>query len=91
MLYLKNSELEKGNGIEMRNLIGKQWKSLTEDEKTVLLNNPNAIDAETGNTCKEGDCIIDLTLELSISGKVVDGNIVINDEAVIYNPEIGIQ
>lgn len=75
----------------MRNLIGKQWKSLTEAEKTVLLNNPNAVDAATGNTCKEGDCIIDLTRELSIPGKVVDGAIVINEEAVIYNPEIGIQ
>lgn len=70
----------------MKNLIGKKWMELSETEKAELLKTPSAIDGSTGNRCINGDCIIDLTELLSIDGKVVDGVIIIDDEAVIYSP-----
>ncbi|WP_291741956.1 hypothetical protein [Clostridium sp.] len=39
----------------------------------------------TGNVVKGGDCIVDLTDTLSIVGKVVDDEIIIEDEATIYS------
>ena len=71
----------------MKNLIGKKWMELSEAEKNELLKNPSAVNGETGNRCDEGECIVDLTENMSVFGEVVDGEIVINNEAVIYNPE----
>lgn len=71
----------------MKNLIGKKWMQLSESEKSELLKNPSAINGETGNRCEDGECIIDLTENMSVFGEVVDGEIVINNEATIYNPE----
>lgn len=71
----------------MKNLIGKKWMDLTETEKAELLKNPSPVNGETGNRCEEGECIVDLTENMSIFGEVADGEIVIKNEAVIYNPE----
>ena len=35
---------------------------------------------------QDGECIIDLEYPFSVSGRLEDGEIVIDDEAVIYNP-----
>lgn len=70
----------------MKNLIGKKWMELTDVKKSELLKNPNPINGESGNRCADGDCIVDLTELLSVFGKVIDDEIVIEDDAVIYSP-----
>lgn len=70
----------------MKNLIGKKWVELTDVERSELLKNPSPISGESGNRCTDGDCIVDLTELLSVFGKVVDGEILIEDDAVIYSP-----
>ena len=66
---------------------GKKWKELSESERANFLANANAIDGRTGNNMKQdGECIIDLEYPFSVSGRLEDGEIVIDDEAVIYNP-----
>ena len=65
-------------------LHGVIWKDLNEETKQELLSNANVWD-----NVKEGECIIDLTEEFSIEGEIINGEIIINDNAIIYNPEIG--
>ena len=65
-------------------LHGVIWKDLNEETKQELLSNANVWD-----NVKEGECIIDLTEKFSVEGEIVDGEIFINENAVIYNPEIG--
>lgn len=65
-------------------LHGVIWKDLNEETKQELLSNANVWD-----NIKEGECIIDLTEKFSIEGEIVDGEIIIKDNAIIYNPEIG--
>ena len=65
-------------------LHGVIWKDLKEETKQELLSN-----ATVWDNIKEGDCIIDLTEKFSVEGEIVDGEIIINDNAIIYNPEIG--
>ena len=67
-------------------LIGKKWGELSAELQEDLLNNCNPVD----NMCeteKEGDCIIDfLEYEyVSVLGAVKDGEVVINDNAAIYD------
>lgn len=70
-----------------RDYEGMKWNELTESEKEELLRTANAIDGRTGNNMKEdGECIIDLEYPFSVPGRLEDGEIIIDDEAVIYNP-----
>lgn len=72
------------------NFLGKEWKTITEEDKKRLLSNASCIDGATGNGVVEGECIIDLTDNLSIAGKIVDDEYVIDDESIIYDPSEGI-
>ena len=65
-------------------LHGVMWKDLNKETKQELLSNANIWD-----NVKEGECIIDLREKFSVEGKIVDGEIFIKDNAIIYNPEIG--
>ena len=65
-------------------LHGVIWKDLNEETKQELLSNANVWD-----NVKEGECIIDLTEKFSVEGEIINGEIIINDNAIIYNPEIG--
>ena len=65
-------------------LHGVKWRDLNEETKKKLLSNANV----WGNV-KDGDCIIDLTEEYSVEGKIIDGEMFIKCNAVIYNPKIG--
>ena len=72
----------------MKKYIGKKWKELTKEEQYMLLSKASPFE------CCEGECIIDLTEELSVSGRVIDEYgekyIEIDDNAIIYNPKEGI-
>ena len=67
-------------------LIGKKWGELSVELQQDLLDSCNAVD-NMCETVKEGDCIIDfLEYEyVSVLGAVKDGEVVIDDEAVIYD------
>lgn len=67
---------------------GIKWKELSESEHEKLLKTANPINGITGNDMRQdGECIIDLEYPFSIPGRLEDGEIIIDDEAVIYNPE----
>ena len=76
-------EMNKGESTMIK---GKKWGELKENQKNMLLSRANCVDGVTGNNVQEGECIVDLTDELSVAGTLVDGEIVIDDEAVIYCP-----
>ena len=69
----------------MKNFEGMKWGELTTNEKEMLLKNANCVDA-TGNDTDEGECIVDLTEEYSVGGNIIDDEIIIDDNAVIYYP-----
>ena len=72
----------------MKKYIGKKWKQLTKEEQNMLLSKATPFE------CSTGECIIDLTENLSVTGEVIDTEeeryIEIDDDAIIYNPKEGI-
>lgn len=72
----------------MKKYIGKKWKQLTKEEQDMLLSKATPFE------CSVGECIIDFTEDLSVSGEVIDTEeercIEIDDDAIIYNPKEGI-
>lgn len=70
----------------MRNLKGIKWGELTEGLKEELLRNANCINAATCENVEDGECIVDLTDELSIAGEVKNGEIIIDGNSTIYSP-----
>ena len=65
-------------------LHGVIWKDLNEETKQELLSN-----ASVWDDVREGECIIDLTEKFSVEGEIVDGELIVKDNAIIYNTEIG--
>ena len=70
----------------MNKLVGIKWGKLEKATQEWLLKDCDCIKAVTVNDAYNGDCIVDLTENLSVAGKIVDGDIVIDDDAEIYNP-----
>ena len=71
-------------------ITGMKWKDLKEETKQFLLEDAVTSDGDC-NVVLNGECIVDLTSTLSVTGEVIDGEIVIDDNAIIYNPEEGIK
>ena len=67
-------------------LIGKKWGELSLGLQEDLLNNCSAVD-NMSETIDNGECIVDfLEYEyVSVLGAVKDGEVVIDDEAIIYD------
>ena len=67
-------------------LIGKKWGELSAELKEDLLSNCSAVD-NMSETIDNGECIVDfLDYEyVSVLGAVKDGEVVIDDEAIIYD------
>ena len=70
----------------MSELVGIKWGKLEKATQEYLLKNCNCVNGATGDTAYNGDCIVDLTENLSVAGKIVEGDIVIDYDAKIYNP-----
>ena len=70
----------------MSKLVGVKWGRLEKATQEWLLKDCDCINAATVNDAYNGDCIIDLTENLSVAGKIVDGDIVIDYDSKIYNP-----
>lgn len=69
----------------MNKLVGVRWGALKEETKEFLLENAYICD-----DVREGDCIVDLTNTLSVAGKIIEHEIIIDEEAIMYNPTEGI-
>lgn len=72
----------------MNKLVGVRWGDLKEETREFLLENSNVWE-----DVKEGECIFDLTNNLSVAGYVKcinreegDYEYIVEDEAIIYNP-----
>jgi len=72
-----------------KNYAGLTWGSLRTEEQKMLLDGANAVDGRTGNNITDdGECTIDLSVyPFSVPGKVVGGEVMISDDAVIYSSE----
>ena len=71
----------------MSKLVGVKWGKLEKVTQEWLLKDCDCINAVTVHDAYNGDCIVDLTENLSVDGKIVDGDIVIDDDDKIYDPE----
>ena len=67
-------------------LVGIKWGKLEKTTQEYLLKDCNCVNGATGDTAYNGDCIVDLTENLSVPGKIVNGDIIIDDDAKIYDP-----
>ena len=70
----------------MSKLVGVKWGRLEKATQEWLLKDCNCIDGSTSNVANDVDCIVDLTENLSVPGKMVEGDLVIDYDAKIYNP-----
>lgn len=75
----------------MKKLIGKKWCQLSENQQLELTSK-----ASIWDNVKNGECIVDFTENLSISGSVIcnnadegDYDICINDDSILYDPKQG--
>ncbi|RXI70484.1 hypothetical protein [Clostridium tetani] len=73
-----------------KELIGMKWGALSTETRKVLLEGASCIDGETCKEVESGDCIVDLKDDLSVAGKIIEYEIIIDDEAIIYDPAEGI-
>lgn len=71
----------------MKDFNGMKWSDLTQEEKDLLMSEARTVDARNSQSVNEGECIVDLLYPYSVSGRVVGGEIIVDQEAVIYNPE----
>lgn len=69
----------------MKKYICKKWGQLTEEQQYELLSKANIWD-----DVKNGDCIVDFDESLSISATIINDEIVIDDNAILYDPIQGI-
>lgn len=65
-------------------LHGVKWGDLSEETKEDLLSNANIWD-----NVKYGECLVDLTADYTIEGFKTEDDIIIKDNAIIYNPQMG--
>lgn len=71
----------------MKDFNGMKWSDLTQEEKDLLMSKARTVDARNSQSVNDGECIVDLLYPYSVSGRVVGGEIIVDQEAVIYNPE----
>lgn len=78
--------LSEGDWYYMYKYTGKQWRDISTDERKYLLSIATCTDGRTGEEADDGECIVDFIDTLSVSGRIEDYNIIIDDEAILYNP-----
>lgn len=76
-----------------KEIMGKKWGELGTELQGLLLLTASAVDGATCNEPEETmECIIDLNRDLSINGKIIKGEeedeIIIEDDAIIYSPNL---
>lgn len=68
---------------------GLKWGELNDNDKKLLLKNAICRETMTGSPLTKGEGMVEFAETLAVLGAVYDGNIVIDDEAELYNPCIG--
>lgn len=68
---------------------GLKWGQLNDNDKKLLLKDAVCIGGMTGTPITQGEGMVEFAETLVVLGAVYDGNIVIADEAELYNPCIG--
>ena len=68
---------------------GLKWGELNDNDKKFLLKNAVCRGGMMGNPLTQGEGMVEFAETLAVLGAVYDGNIVIDDEAELYNPCIG--
>lgn len=68
---------------------GLKWGELNDNDKKLLLKNAICRETMTGSPLTKGERMVEFAETLAVLGAVYDGNIVIDDEAELYNPCIG--
>lgn len=63
-------------------LHGVKWGDLSEETKEDLLSNANIWD-----DVKYGECLVDLTADYTVEGFKTEDDIIIKDNAIIYDPQ----
>lgn len=70
--------------INQFNLIGKKWGELSQEDKDILLNSCHCINGVDGSGIEEGVCIVDLRPYVAIEGKIIEGEVVIDNNSEMY-------
>lgn len=71
----------------MKDFTGKKWCEITDDEREELLELARPINGINGAKAELGECILDfLGYNFSIKGLLMSDEIIIDDDAVFYNP-----
>ena len=65
-------------------LHGVKWGNLSEETKEDLLS-----DANIWDNVKYGECLVDLTADYTVEGFKTEDDIIIKDNAIIYDPKEG--
>ena len=65
-------------------LHGVKWGNLSEETKEDLLSNANIWD-----NVEYGECLVDLTADYTVEGFKTEDDIIIKDNAIIYDPNEG--
>lgn len=74
------------NNFLLEDIVGKKWGEIEKTIQERLIKNATCIDARTSSEVNEGDCTVDFdATTMSVPGKVVNGEIKISDDAVVYN------
>lgn len=71
----------------MSKLVGARWGSLEKETQEWLLRDCNCVDGRDGSDVNDGECIVDLTENLSICGKIIGGELFIDNDSKIYDSE----
>lgn len=68
----------------------RRWGDLSKQQQEDLLKNARGVSASGEDMRRSGECIIDLTDDLSVGGEIVvsdnDIEFLIDDAAILYNP-----
>ena len=70
----------------LRQLSGSSWGELSGDQRDELLKLAIPTSGIDGSTVLAGPCIVDFLPRLSIGGFVSGGDIIIADDAILYDP-----
>lgn len=68
--------------------VGKSWGDVPNEVKKQLLSNAICLDIEHSCIASEGSCLVELKETLVVPGELIDGKIVIDNNAELYNPII---
>ena len=69
----------------MERLVGIKWGKLPRETQEWLLERSNCTDGRDCSNVKEDKCIVDFEEGLSVAGKIIDDEIIIKDNAIIYS------